>query len=206
MAFDSVRLREDIEQGAKGGPGFKTTVISLASGKEQRVAEWLHERGEWDISYGIMNKEDYSEIFAFFRSRRGRFRGFRFKDWADYQATNEIIGTGDGVTLAFKLTKDYGYYKKRITRPVAGTVTVTLDGTPKVGGWTLDAETGIITFTNDGAHIPGNGVIVRASFEFDLPVRFDIDRLDGRIIWEQAASFPDIVIVELLEDDEELPT
>jgi len=206
MAFDDVRLNVHIEQGSRGGPGFKTTVIPTSSGKEQRVAEWLHERGEWDVSYGIQNKEDYREIYDFFRNRRGRFRGFRFKDWADYSAANELLGTGDGLRTVYPLTKDYGYYKKRITRPIAGTVTVTIDATPKATGWTLNAATGVITFTDDVAHIPADGALVRASFDFDLPVRFDIDRLDLRTVWEHAGSFPDIAIIELLEDDDELPT
>jgi uncharacterized protein (TIGR02217 family) len=201
MAFDNVRLNVAIERGAEGGPGFKTTVITQASGKEQRQAEWLHERGYWDVSYGIMNKEDYTEIYNFFRDRRGRHRGFRFKDWADYQATNEMLGTGDGVNRVFKLTKDYGYYKKRITRPVSGTVTVTVAGTPKTSGFTVDHQTGTITFTNTEEHIPAIGAAVRASFEFDLPVRFDMDQLKLRVIWEHAASFPEMPIIELLEDE-----
>lgn len=205
MAFDNVRLNPHIERGSKGGPGFKTTIITLSSGKEQRVAEWLHERGEWDISYGIMNKEDYRQVYDFFRARRGKFRGFRFKDWADYQATNEQIGIGDGATRTFKLVKNYDFYKKRITRPIAGTASVTFNGTPKTSGWSLNSDNGTITFNNHEDHIPGAGVVVRASFEFDLPVRFDIDKLDLRMIWERAATFPDIAIVELLEDDEELP-
>jgi uncharacterized protein (TIGR02217 family) len=202
MAFDNVRLNPHIESGAQGGPGFKTTVISQASGKEQRQAEWLTERGQWDVSYGIMNKEDYTEIYNFFRNRRGRFRGFRFKDWADYEATNELVGTGDGVTRVFKLFKDYGFYKKRITRPVAGTVSVTVNGTPKTTGLTIDTAEGLITFTNTEEHIPAIGAVIRASFEFDLPVRFDMDRLQLRTIWEHAGAYPEIPIIELLEDDE----
>jgi uncharacterized protein (TIGR02217 family) len=205
MAFDNVRLNVHVESGAKGGPGFKTTVIAQASGKEQRNAEWLFERGAWDLSYGIMSKTDYREITDFFRSRRGMHRGFRFKDWTDYEAVDEVIGTGDGATLSFKLVKDYGYYKKRITRPITGTVSVKINGTPKATGWTVNTATGVITFTNNETHRPAVGEIITASFSFDLPVRFDIDRLDTRVIWEGAGSIPNIPIVELLEDDDELP-
>jgi uncharacterized protein (TIGR02217 family) len=204
MSFDEVRLNEWIEQGARGGPGFKTTIITLASGKEQRNSEWLHERGEWNFGYGTMEKEDYREIYDFFRDRRGRARGFRFRDWADYEAANELLGTGNGTRRVFRLIKDYGFYKKRITRPVAGTVTVTVNGQPRTTGWTINNSTGTITFANTEAAIPAVGAQVRASFTFDLPVRFDIDRLDLRMTWENAASFPDIRIVELLEDDDPL--
>lgn len=202
MAFDDVRLNPAIERGAEGGPGFKTIVIGLSSGKEQRISEWLYERGEWDISYGIQDKSDFTQITNFFRSRRGKFRGFRFKDWADYEAVGELLGTGDGLKREFKLVKDYGYYKKRITRPVSDTVTVTINGIQKIGGFTVNHQTGIITFTNHEDHIPAEDAVVRASFQFDLPVRFDIDKLDLRIVWERAGSFPSIAIIELLEDEE----
>lgn len=201
MAFDNVRLREDIETGARGGPRFKTTIVTAASGQEQRVSEWVYERSEFDISYGVQNKEDYQAILDFFRARRGKHRGFRFKDWADYEAFNEVIGTGDDEQRTFQLVKNYDnvLYTRKITRPVVGTVTITLDGTPKATGFSVDHSTGVVTFTNDPEHIPGDGVIVRASFEFDLPVRFDTDQMAARLVWADAGRIPEVPVVELLE-------
>ena len=42
-----------------------------------------------------------------------------------------------------------------------------------MSGWTVDTTTGVVTFTA----APAGGVIVRAGFEFDVPVRFDTDKL-----------------------------
>ncbi len=53
--FHEVRMPIDVERGAVGGPGFKTRVLPLESGFEQRNIDWSDTRGEWDLSYGLMN-------------------------------------------------------------------------------------------------------------------------------------------------------
>ena len=46
-------------------------------------------------------------LIAFFRARKGRAFGFRFKDWNDYQALAETFGTGDETTRTFQPTRGY---------------------------------------------------------------------------------------------------
>ena len=41
-----------------------------------------------------------------------------------------------------------------------------------------NTDTGIVTFLP--GHLPGPGIAVTAGFEFDVPVRFDTDKLDAR--------------------------
>jgi len=40
-------------------------------------------------------------------------------------------------------------------------------------GWSVDPLTGVVTFATP----PASGVVVRAGFAFDVPVRFDVDTL-----------------------------
>ena len=80
MAFDEVRLREDVELGAEGGPRFKTTVLTLASGHEKRNIDWSEARGDWDVSYGISSRTDLASVIDFFWARQGRARGARSRD------------------------------------------------------------------------------------------------------------------------------
>lgn len=127
MAFHDVRLPEQIERGSTGGPRFKTTVVTLASGHEFRNGDWERTRGRWDAGYGIQNTEDLFDVVNFFYAREGRLNGFRFKDWTDFKLDNNIA-TGDDTTTVFQLIKLYNsggfQYQRRITRPVAGTITV----------------------------------------------------------------------------------
>ncbi len=57
---------------------------------------------------------------------------------------------------------------RTITKPVAGTVQVYLDGVEQPSGWSVDTTTGLVTFGVP----PTLGVEVTAGFEFDVPVRF----------------------------------
>jgi uncharacterized protein (TIGR02217 family) len=117
---------------------------------------------------------------AFFRSRYGKAYGFRFKDWSDYQAVGQNIGTGNGVLTSFQLTKIYtsgAYnYSREIKKPVSGTVKIYLNSVLQSSGYAVDYTTGIITFTT----APANTVLVSSDFEFDVPVRFDSDALTVR--------------------------
>ena len=63
----------------------------------------------------------------------------------------------------------------------------------QMSGWTLDATTGLVTFTT----APGSGVIIRAGFEFDVPVRFDSDSFDVTLDVERLGSITSIPLVEI---------
>lgn len=200
MAFDEVRLPTDVERGASGGPGFLTNIVSLNSGKEQRNSLWTYDRGEWDIGYGIQTRAQALAVRDFFMARIGRARGFRFRDWSNYttDTTRHPTGeTGDGSETVFQLYYDYTdtagfYYRKPIYKPVAGTVKMYIDGNEN-SAFTLDTTTGIVTFTS----APYSGAVVEWTGEFDLPVRFDTDRLNMVVTTKEVISAPSIPIVEL---------
>jgi len=199
MSFHDIRLPTHIERGASGGPTFLTTVIARASGMESRNQEWQYAKAKWDISYGIMNITDYTEVRLFFYARKGRANTFRFRDWTDYEATAALIGTGTGALTTFQLVKNYidtaSSYSRKITRIVAGTLSVYLNGVlVDPNDYTVSA-TGLITFDT----APLAAVSITATFEFDIPVRFDNDQLRMAVEWVGAASMPDITIVEVPE-------
>jgi uncharacterized protein (TIGR02217 family) len=81
------------------------------------------------------------------------------------------------------------------TRPVSGSVTIGLGGILQASGWTVDLDTGIVTFATP----PGAGVAVSAGFQFDVPARFDIDRLEPVHLFVGAVQLPDLPVVEIRE-------
>lgn len=170
---DNIRLPDDIERGARGGPGFKTSIITLSNGAEQRNGDWLKARGSWDVGYGIKDRDDLMTVVNFFNGRRGKLRGFRYKDWLDFKAVGEAVGTTvDPLVKYLQKTypDDINPYVRPIVLPVLSTVKVYVDNIEVLVGFTV-SDAGIITFDDD----PGENV--KASFEFDVPVRFDIDQL-----------------------------
>lgn len=206
MAFHEIRFPDNISRGARGGPSRRTQIVELASGDEERNASWADSRRRYDVSYGIRRADDLAAVVTFFEARNGRLFGFRFKDWSDYKSCppsgapeplDHLIGTGDGTRTAFQLAKHYASgprtWTRAITKPVTGTVRVALGGDEQVSGWAVDPVTGIVTF----AAAPGNGVAIRAGFEFDVPVRFDSDTLDVTLDIERLGSITSIPLVEI---------
>lgn len=196
MAFDEVRLPDDVERGAQGGPQFSTTVLPLSNGFERRNVNWTIARSSWDIGYGVQSLDTLDLVRDFFYARQGRARGFRFKDWSDFSGTTENIGTGTGSQTQYTLRKQYTSglvtYNRPINKPVANTVSVFFNDV-ETTAFTLDTTTGIITFSP----APGSGVAITATYEFDVPVRFDTDQLSINMNIFDAGSIPQIPVVEL---------
>lgn len=204
MAIDNVRLPVEVEQGATGGPRFKTSIQTALSGIEQRIAEWDVARCEYDISYAVRGKADLiSEVIKLWRDRLGPAYPFRFKDWSDFEADNVNIGTGDGAVAAFQLIKSYSlvYVVNRIIQlPVEDTVAITVAGVAKVEttDYTVDYSTGLVTF--GAGDIPAATQVVRASFEFDVPVRFTDDVLKISMTMDDYGDIPSIPLMEVLNE------
>lgn len=199
--FIEDRFPTEISFGSSGGPGFLTDVFTASSGSEQRTLLWSESRAEYNITYGIRDKVDMDAVIAFFLNVRGRGIGFRFKDWADYQIATQTIGTGDGVKTAFQLIKTYttgsNTYTRTIRKPVSGTLTgVTVNGVAKVSptDYTVDYTTGVLTFVTPPAN---THVVAVAACEFDVPVRFDIDKLPVVHDAWQIESLSSIPLVEI---------
>ena len=206
MAFHEIRFPDSISRGAKGGPERRTRIVELASGDEERNASWANSRRRYDVSYGVRRADDLAAVVAFFEARNGRLHAFRFKDWSDYKSclpsaapgpTDQIIGTGNGSTTTFALTKTYASgaqsWARAIIKPVAGTVTVSLNGVAQGSGWSVNTTIGIVTFVVP----PTIGAVIRAGFEFDVPVRFDTDELPVTLDIERTGSIPSIPLIEV---------
>ena len=210
MSFHDVRFPTAISRGAVGGPERRTDVVVLGSGFEERNSRWADSRRSYNGGYGIKSLDDLDAVIAFFEERRGRLHGFRWRDHADFKSCapeaspfhlDQAIGTGDGSTAVFQLTKTYGSnyapWKRNITKPVEATVTVAVAGAPQAQGtdFILDAATGIVTFTP--GHVPATGAPVTAGFLFDVPVRFDTDKLEISLSGFRHGAIPSIPIIEI---------
>ncbi len=209
-AFHEILFPLDIALNSAGGPERRTDVVALGSGAEERNARWAHSRRRYDAGYGVKTFDALSQVVAFFEERRGRLHGFRWRDRLDHSsaapgvaisATDQVLGTGDGGTAAFALSKTYGSlfspYQRPITKPVPGSVRVAVAGTEveEDGDFTVDTMIGVVTFL--AGHIPADGEAVTAGFLFDVPVRFDTDYLEVDLSAFAAGAIPKIPLVEI---------
>jgi uncharacterized protein (TIGR02217 family) len=210
MGFHEVRFPLAIGFGSTGGPERRTDVVLLASGHEERNGRWADSRRRYNAGTGIRSLGDLHLLIAFFEERRGRLYGFRWRDRADWKScrpdetagpTDQAIGSGTGAQAAFQLAKTYGSgfapYRRVIAKPVAESVRIAVDGAEKAPGteFIVDAGAGIVTFLP--GHIPASGAAVTAGFSFDVPVRFDTDRLDINLAAFEAGDVPAIPVLEI---------
>lgn len=184
IPVDAVVFPTDISFGSSGGPEFKTEVVVLGDEREQRNQCWEFPRERWNVAYGVRTADQLAILRAFFHAREGRARGFLFKNHRDYLMEDSIIGVGGGGQHAFQLAQSYSdisgsvIYRRKITRPKTGTLSIKLDGTPTVSSWTCDYTTGVVIFS---PAVPSVGAVITASCEFYFPMRFDTDFLSSTL-------------------------
>jgi uncharacterized protein (TIGR02217 family) len=196
-AFDDVLFPLALGRAAQVSPGFSTAIVTTASGREQRNAAWASGRMRYDVGTGVRSETDLQTLIDFFRARRGAAKGFRFRDPLDHSATDQLIGTGDGVRTRFALVKHYGAgpdaETRPISRPVPGSVSVFVSGQAVLSGWSL--SNGAVSFVLP----PATGAAVTATFQFDVPVRFAEDKLDIDAVTFAAGDAPHVPLIEVRE-------
>lgn len=202
--FADVNFPISIGAEASAAPSFSTNIVTSASGHEQRNVNWQQARLRFDAGPGIRGDVELGELLAFFRARHGSAVAFRFRDPFDHSSNgmtdiptgaDQALGTGDGEQVRFALVKTYGGgERRRITRPVPGTVRVSVGNEEQFAGWTLEPK-GYVLFDNP----PEAGAEVQAGFLFDCPVRFAEDRLDVNRASFLAGEIPSVPLIEVRE-------
>ena len=208
MGFHEVRFPANLSFGSVGGPERRTDVVTLANGFEERNTPWAHSRRRYDAGLGMRSLDDIEQMVAFFEARQGQLYGFRWKDWSDFKTArasqevhfeDQVIAYGDGSTTVFQLQKSYqsgeASYARPIKKPVTGTVKAGIEGLQKFEAvdWEIDTVTGLITFDVP----PAENAAITAGFEFDVPVRFDTDRIATSVASFHAGEVPNVPVVEV---------
>jgi uncharacterized protein (TIGR02217 family) len=195
-SFEEIQFPSDISYGAVGGPVYSTDIVTTFSGHEQRNSNWQNARAKYNVASGVKTESQWQALIAFFRARRGKAVGFRFKDWGDYKAINQQIGVGNGSNKIFQLSKIYSSGSAAVARdikkPVSGTVKIYVNSVLQASP-AINHATGVVTL----ATAPTNGAIVTADFEFDVPVRFDTDELSLSLDSYDAANWSSIPLIEV---------
>lgn len=202
--LESKRFPDNIARGVVFGPEFVTTITTTESGDEfrNRIRSRALCRGE--CSHSVKTEEQYKELLTFFRSVGGKFSGFRFRDWSDYTCTTSegILKPVDLATpnifQLYKLYEADTLYKeeRKILKPIASTIKIfeSISGelTDITSSTSLDETTGVVTIT---------GFVIDNEYywsgEFDIPCRFDTDRMAASMTHHGVYTWDQIPIVEL---------
>ena len=208
MNFHEVRFPAALSVGSSGGPERRTEIVTLSNGFEERNSPWAHSRRRYDAGLGVRSLDDLAEVIAFFEARHGQLYGFRWKDWTDFKSCapsavpsplDQAMCTGDAARTLLRLGKRYvsggEAYLRPIAKPVEGTVRVAVEGVVLDPGtdFGVDHATGQVQLTLP----PADGAVVTAGFEFDVPVRFDADRITASLAGFAAGEVPSIPVIEV---------
>lgn len=175
MAFIDHRISDRVSQGFQGGPVWDTTVVPNSGGQAMFVKNWSRPHWKFNADYAGFPEGERNDIYNTFLCAGGRVDSFRFKDHNDFTAVDQPLGTGDGTATPRQLRKYYTLGKPVVVRtftrdiilPRANTVVVTDNGAPFAV--TVNDQTGMVTPVS-GNWISGH--IYKASFQFDVRVRF----------------------------------
>ncbi len=162
---------EETDYGFEGGPAYKTAVVDLENGFDDRDSEWAYPKHEYSASFSNIKEENRDYIIAVFHACRGRRHSFLFKDWNDYEVEDEPINVEEGTLNTIQLYKTYTFGEAYTVRPIQALRIATIyneAGTPvsgnlnlQTGEFTPDVDWGTGQHTWDG--------------EYYVWVRFDDD-------------------------------
>ncbi len=181
-AFRDEPFPSSIANGATGGPEWLTEIVTTGSGDIKANARWANPLRKYNVATGIKDQAGLADLIDFVLAvSMGRAYVFPFQDYSDYIATNQRVGTGDGTTTAFQLTKTYTSksgafsYTRTIKLPQTATVQVFVAGVlQNASTYTLSprgALGGLVTFNA----APAASAAIAWSGQFDTPCRFDAD-------------------------------
>ncbi|SFT45131.1 DUF2460 domain-containing protein [Sedimentitalea nanhaiensis] len=208
MSFHEIRFPASLSFGSVGGPERRTDVVTLANGFEERNTPWAHSRRRYDAGLGMRSLDDVEILISFFEARRGQMFGFRWKDWSDFKSgrasaeiscEDQVIAIADGRTSEFPLVKTYQSgafsYVRPIKKPVPGTVRIGVeqDELREALDYEVDTASGMVRFLKT----PAETMRITAGYEFDVPVRFDTDRIQTSVASFQAGDVPNVPVVEV---------
>lgn len=153
-----------IEWDIKRAPLWSTLVQQAASGYTVRIGEYPFPQYRWTLSIAILDASaaihSFQDFFGFLNGLLGRTLPFLFKDDYDYTVTGQAIGTGDGVTTVFQMSRTLGGFNEPVFAPKSGTVTVKVAGVTTAA--TINYDTGQITFGS----APAGSAAITADFEY----------------------------------------
>ncbi len=182
--YSDVILRNGVlSSGVHGKNRRATSRLMTEGGAETVVSLWSQALREYELATVPRTIDQWREIEALHEITAAGAFGFLLEDPKD-----RTVASGQGKASlvsgsTYQLKKRYTfqgssqYHDRVITRPKSTGLAVTYNGST-IGGWTLDATTGRITFGSPVA----DPTLLGWSGDFYVPVHFTQDEIDWELI------------------------
>lgn len=192
-------------------PRFSTEIAVVDSGREQVNQRWEHPLNRYMLPEAVRDMTIFNALRAHWLVMRGPAKLWPFRDPFDFAsvdldqpamqptitAFDQTIGTGDGLTVDFQITKTYSVgaesYTREIYLPITSSVLLAVNGIVVTTGFSIERESGIITFDT----APTTGHLITCGYLFDVSVRFESDdSFDAICQAFGVGGFADITLLE----------
>lgn len=198
-------------------PRWSSSITQVDSGAERVNQRWEHPLHRYTLPEAVREHDVFEAIRDHWLVMRGPVYTFPFRDPLDFASvalpapniapvvsgTDQVIGTGDGLTTTFQLKKTYvrglQTYTRNIYHPIVSSVIATVAGADPATfsppmSYTVSRTAGTVTFS----YAPAPGQTIRAGFLYDVEVRFEADdSFDGVVRTYGLSGFADITFVEV---------
>src|SRR5689334_16918828 len=173
--FHDITFPVKFLHGARVKIKYKTQIIRMREGYEERIGEWQDALREFNVTPGIRNQDDLDEVLSFFHARGGPQYAYKIYDPTDFEVVENFFGAGNGSRTSWQLV---AYYQTGLTGDTGNTcirpitlpddpVHIFVDGT-ETFDFGVNVTTGVVTFSSP----PSNGAVLTWSGTFQVPVRF----------------------------------
>ncbi len=199
--FCNIRFPEDISLEFVKSINFNTEINTTKNLNEQRVKLLDYCYNTYEINYKNVTSKKLEKIVSFFNIVNGRYSSFRFKDWLDYKAYNQLIGIYSNDN-EFQLVKNYSVnssinkvYTRTITKPVENTIKIYINNI-ETNNFIVNISTGTVAIKSK----LNENDIITADFEFDTAVRFFSDNLVIKNNTKNISEIEELKLTEVLNE------
>jgi uncharacterized protein (TIGR02217 family) len=166
-------------------PTFSTGIQRSIAGREVRIGNFQNPIWEFTLTFEYLRNDPSARdengdtplemLEGFFLERQGQFDDFLLNEsdltqrLEDSVYDQQLIGTGDGVTINFQLVRRIRKFYEAVFNPAGQAADVYVAGTLMTPGADYTITNGMVSFTA----APAIGAAINASFIFLHRVRFD---------------------------------
>lgn len=161
-------------------PAWTTLRQAHVSGREARSLGYQFPIWKFELTFDGLDSSDFyrgglgtftlQQLMSFYLGRQGQQGSFIYVDPDSGAVTGTAVGTGDGFTTRFQLTRTIGGYSEPISvlRTIAN---VKVAGVAATGLWTVDVTTNTLIFIA----APASGAAITLDMTFGFICRFSDD-------------------------------
>jgi uncharacterized protein (TIGR02217 family) len=189
-------------------PRFATRTQKAISGRELRIVDQVNPIWTFTLTYEILGDkhdtrgpgglgagfDELRTLAGFFLQQQGAFAPFLFDDPTDDSVTGQAIGTGNSSATVFQLVRNFGGFSEPIVAPNTVSAIYFNGVLQSASGYTVDATTGLITFTT----APPSGQAITADFTYYFRVRFADDTAEFENFMYQLWSLKQVKLQSVL--------